>query len=375
VLTLIPKNTVDQYYRAVFLGGDVSLAAMKVMCSKIRGIPVDVAEIKHIVAQLKDIPIEEIRDSHPDVQAMTVMTVEEIADTLRPGNTRRTRYWETLKYWEKVQKIVWALDKKDESDVSIPEAKLLFAKLLDVPESAIPDDHASIMEFAGLSLEALMKKLYAKNYYAPSPALGEEEMALAYGDMHSAASNQWLCGPESMRASGGIQDARVMNLKIPASSPVLQKQREAATSEADQASRGWQGRTKKEQEGTAQDITWLHEAAQLADVDIATLPNGRELREVVQWLFALLVDEPTADVAAAKLIVTCKIFDEKIPISVVNDTLAAVNAGESLTARSLCNWVVMMFGDSSEDSFLREVLEFGEAAKTVRGLRFSGAGK
>lgn len=92
---------------------------------------------------------------------------------------------------------------------------------------------------------------------------------------------------------------------------------------------------------------------------------------MVQWLFALLVEEPTAEVTAAKLIVTCKLFDDKIPISVVNDTLAAVNAGSTLTERTLLNWVVMMFGDSSEDAFLREVLEFGEAAKTVRGLQFA----
>lgn len=45
IVSMIPAACVDQYYRAVFLGGDVTMSAMKVMSSKLRGVPVDVAEV------------------------------------------------------------------------------------------------------------------------------------------------------------------------------------------------------------------------------------------------------------------------------------------------------------------------------------------
>ena len=70
----------------------------------------------------------------------------------------------------------------------------------------------------------------------------------------------------------------------------------------------------------------------------------------------------------------CEFFDDRIPIEAFDDTLAAVDALESLDKRKLCHWCVLMFGDCERNEFLNSVVRFGEAAKSIRGLRFEVTG-
>ena len=94
------------------------------------------------------------------------------------------------------------------------------------------------------------------------------------------------------------------------------------------------------------------------------------LAGVVKWLFALLCDDMTGSISAAKMIVACKLFDDRIPIEGLDETLKVVDAADGVTERKLYHWVVLMFGDCSPDEFLSGIDELGEAAKTLQGLHF-----
>lgn len=113
-------------------------------------------------------------------------------------------------------------------------------------------------------------------------------------------------------------------------------------------------------------------AACFAGVDASMLPSPRDLQHAIDWLFALL--EPVPDgpgsmsVATATVLVVCKIYDEGTPVAAFDDTLKAVGAQETVTARQFYHWIVLMFGDCKEDEFITGVVKFGEAAKQMKVL-------
>jgi len=60
---------------------------------------------------------------------------------------------------DKVERIVKALDSSADGEMSASEIKVLFSKLLGIPEVEIPDDHSEVVLFAGLSLEGMVENL------------------------------------------------------------------------------------------------------------------------------------------------------------------------------------------------------------------------
>lgn len=232
----------------------------------------------------------------------------------------------------------------------------MFSKLLGVPERDIPESHEEMVAFAGLSMEALMRKLYDHQDYSLT---GELDIQKVDGQ------NSWVCGESTLRSSSQLSN--IMNLKVSSDSPLLKKQQQQVALEAQYTVCD---HNIKQSDGSIEANQLRQEAAKIADIDADSLPGAKDLKEMVDWLFHLLVEEKGGKVTAAKMIVCMKVFDDQIPISVVNDTLLAVEAMDTLDARRLYHWVVLMFGDCSEEEFLSNVLEFGEAAKTIRGLKF-----
>ena len=110
------------------------------------------------------------------------------------------------------------------------------------------------------------------------------------------------------------------------------------------------------------------EAAEVAGVDVETLPKTPVLAMVVKWLFSLLVEEKGGLVAAGKIKQVCTVFDEQVPMEGIDDTLAVVDAdAKGLNERQLYVWVVLMFGDCTREEFQEGVNAFGEAASKVKG--------
>jgi len=104
--------------------------------------------------------------------------------------------------------------------------------------------------------------------------------------------------------------------------------------------------------------------------DLESLPSAQVLDGVVKWLYTLLSDDKGGTISAAKMIVACKLFDDRIPVEGLDETLKVVDGVGGLTERKLYHWLVLMFGDCSVDEFLKGVDEIGEAAKTLHGLSF-----
>ena len=111
-----------------------------------------------------------------------------------------------------------------------------------------------------------------------------------------------------------------------------------------------------------QDFALRQESAEIAGIDVNQLPEAKLLKGVVRWIFELLDDHRTGKITAAKLIRVCEIYDDRVPVEGIRDTLAAVDGHNSLTERELYHWVVLMFGDCSEEEFFSGANEFGAAA-------------
>ena len=60
---------------------------------------------------------------------------------------------------KKVEKIVAMLDQDQDGAMSVGEIKVLFSKLLQIPEEDIADDDPEVAEFAGLSNEMMIETL------------------------------------------------------------------------------------------------------------------------------------------------------------------------------------------------------------------------
>jgi len=121
----------------------------------------------------------------------------------------------------------------------------------------------------------------------------------------------------------------------------------------------------------------LHrEAARLANIELHTIPPSCLVQAVVRWLFLVLrggdhsPPTPTNDyeprIQPEQLIAACLLYDDRVPRTSVEDTMAAVGGGkEGLTQEMLYLWTVLMFGASPEDEFLSGTSMFGLAATQV----------
>lgn len=106
------------------------------MCGKLRGAPVDVGEVKQLLGQLLGVPPEEISSDHPEIDAFSKMSIEDIGERLCPEVSERERYGTMCEYWAKVEQIVHILDTSIEGyrEASLPEIKCILSKLLGIPE-------------------------------------------------------------------------------------------------------------------------------------------------------------------------------------------------------------------------------------------------
>ena len=111
-----------------------------------------------------------------------------------------------------------------------------------------------------------------------------------------------------------------------------------------------------------QDHALRQEAADIAGIDVGLLPEAKLLKGVVRWIYELLCDKGSGEIKANKLIRVCEIYDDRVPVEGIRDTLAAVDGVNSLTENKLYHWVILMFGDCSEDEFFSGANEFGTAA-------------
>ena len=112
------------------------------------------------------------------------------------------------------------------------------------------------------------------------------------------------------------------------------------------------------------------EAAEIAGLDAATLPPAKLLNGVVRWLFSLLADDRDGRIPSKSIVEACRVYDDRLELGGVVDSLEAVGATDRLTERDLYHWIVLMFGECSEDEFVGGVNDFGEAARQVKAARF-----
>ena len=86
---------------------------------------------------------------------------------------------------DKLEDIVQKLDTSGDGTIEPSEVKVLIAKLMDIPEQQIPDDHEDILAFAGLSNDELAMKLFET---VPKERVDKFHQALFGGEMDSEAS-------------------------------------------------------------------------------------------------------------------------------------------------------------------------------------------
>jgi len=111
------------------------------------------------------------------------------------------------------------------------------------------------------------------------------------------------------------------------------------------------------------------EAAEISGLDIETLPPAKLLNGMVRWLFSLLADDRDAKIPSKSLVEACRCYDERLELASVIDSLEAVGATDRLSERDLYHWIVLMFGECSEDEFVGGVNDFGEACRNVKASR------
>jgi len=124
--------------------------------------------------------------------------------------------------------------------------------------------------------------------------------------------------------------------------------------------------------GALDDELLREEAANMTGVELDLLPRAKLLRDVVGYLYSLLMAEVPegrgVGLSAAKLVVACKLYDKEIPLEALAGTFEAVGVTDSLTERAFYCWIVLMFGECTESEFLSGAHEFGLACENVRGL-------
>jgi len=212
-----------------------------------------------------------------------------------------------------VEKIVQALNTADDGVLSVYEIKVLFSKLGDIPMEQIPDDHAEVVAFAGLAPDALVSKLCTN--------VSKVQVESFY---------------QAMFGEAALQIAIADN----------------AQSHCDD-------------EISAADIALRTEAADLAGIDCSKLPPIPLLKSTVKHLHGILASERTGKIQAEDLIRACMIYDDRVPLEGIQDTFAAVEGENGMDEKRFYLWLILMFGDCSEDEFISGTAEFGEAAESA----------
>jgi len=114
------------------------------------------------------------------------------------------------------------------------------------------------------------------------------------------------------------------------------------------------------------------DAALIAGIPESNLPSAELLASTVRCFFAQLASNGVERITAAKMVVVCRLYDERIPVAAIDEVLLAVDPDQlGLHEDSLYIWTCLMFGDCKEQEFLNGVKALGEAAESVRGMDFA----
>jgi len=129
------------------------------------------------------------------------------------------------------------------------------------------------------------------------------------------------------------------------------------------------------------------EAANIAGVDVASLPSEKLITGSVRWLFSLLVDDlaPYAmdqreldpdgmTLTTTRLVDATQLYDDRIELEAIRDSMEVVGVrfGGAITQREFYHWVVCMFCDCNEEEFVSGVEAFAEAARALKEGRAGG---
>ena len=115
------------------------------------------------------------------------------------------------------------------------------------------------------------------------------------------------------------------------------------------------------------------EAAELAGVDVDSLPSGAVISGLVEYIFMLLSEHDVIQgeglgvrmIKCRKLEEVCRVYDGSIPLEALIETFKTVGGSHGMDHKTLYFWIVLMFCDCGVEGFLCGVDEFAEAAKST----------
>jgi len=230
---------------------------------------------------------------------------------------------------DRVRRIVTDLDTDGSGQISASEVKTLFGSILKLPVEEIPDDHKEIVAFVGLSIDAMVENLSLSVTKDQIDKYFEERFPAATDSERADAAQQIQATMRGKKTRDRVGGMLVDGSNMP---PPDVMRREAAK------------------------LTGLVETA---------LPSAKLLSGTSRWLFSMLKNPDDGYVHAEKVMEACLMYDDSVSEDGIIGTLESIEASEKLTEIDLYNWIVLMFGDCSEDEFIGGATDFGEAARLV----------
>ena len=126
-------------------------------------------EVKHFLAQLCQIPPDDIDESNEEYKMFVNLTSNEMIDLLYNKVSRDTvdRYYYALYpsvFREEpdralMERVVASIDTDNDGVVTIGELTSFFAKLTGLPEEKVSDHNTEILSYVGLSTDELVTKM------------------------------------------------------------------------------------------------------------------------------------------------------------------------------------------------------------------------
>jgi len=389
---------------------------------------ISVEEVKVLFSKVLQMDIRDIQDDHEEVVLFSGLSLNEKIDRLfvTVSKSRINQCYAIMfpsllnprPAFEKVKSLVPALMKNASDGASLSDVKILLEKLIGIPPEQLSDDSPDIMKFVGVMTEQLVDDLFLivskekvdQLYDIVISNIKPEEQAVKViqgavrGWQARLAVSSSLYG-ESLTIDkykvknivDMIDEEKTGQLTIAAVkklfSNLLEIPIEEIPDDHDEVIRFTTMSTENVidtissplcdipkynvdnyfvtlfPDNASTDEELRQEAADLAGVHVDMLPNARILRSSVQNLLKQLNDGVTPryhsiNLTAEKLASTCKLYDSRLSMEVIEDSIkaAGMKLTDTLTERALYHWIVLMFGDCFETEFIMGIQEFGAAA-------------